>query len=97
MPEKPLDGIEIGALVQQVGGKTVAECMNALALIETGIFFWLGNMRVARQIQSNEFQASDRETATFQDGTCTSKSAVPQADPWKELCNGPFYPCPVQP
>ena len=97
MPEKPLDGIEIGALVQQVGGKTVAECMDAIALIETGIFFWLGNMRVARQIQSDACQASDRETATFQDDTCTSRSSVLQADPWKVWCSGPFYPCPVQP
>ena len=86
MPEKPLDGIEVGALVQQVGCKTVTECMDAIALIETGIFFWPGNMRVARQIQSDACLASGRGKATSQDDTCTSKSAVPQADPWKGWC-----------
>ena len=96
MSEEALDGVEIGALVQQVGCKTVAECMDALALIETGIFFWRGNMRTVRQIQSDAFQASGRETATSQDDTCTSKSAVLQADPWKGWCSGPFCPCPVQ-
>ena len=95
MSKESLDGIEVGALVQQVGGKTVAECMNAMALIETGIFFWRCNMHAERQIQSGEFQAFGRETATSQDDTCTSKSAVLQADPWKVLCSGPFCPCPV--
>ena len=52
MSKESLDGIEVGALVQQVGGKTVAECMNAMALIETGIFFWRCNMHAERQIQS---------------------------------------------
>ena len=97
MSKESLDGIEVGALVQQVGGKTVAQCMNTLALIETGIFFWRGNMRTVRQIQSGEFQAFGRGKATSQDDTCTSKFAVHQADPWKGWCSGPFCPSPVLP
>ena len=64
MSKESLDSIEVGALGQQVGGKTVAECMNALALIETGIFFWRGNMRAVRQIQSDACLASGRGKAT---------------------------------
>jgi hypothetical protein len=48
MPEETLDGIEISALVQQVGGKTVTQCMDAMPLIEPGIFFWRGNKRAVR-------------------------------------------------
>ena len=95
MSKEALDGIEVGALVQQVGCKTVTECMDAMALIETGIFFWRGNMHSGRLIQSDACQASGRERATSQDDTCTSKFAVHQADPWKGWCSGPFFPSPV--
>jgi hypothetical protein len=97
MPEETLDGIEISALVQQVGGKTVTQCMNAMTLIETGIFFWLDNMRAGRLLQSDAFQASDRERATCQDDIYTSKFSVLSIDHWKEWCSDPFCPCPVRP